>query len=334
MNRTRTAVRLLPFSVLLMTTVGPALSGAAQGNIFGAAEKGDLATVRALVAQDPSLVKARDAYGGTALHHAAGNGHLEVVKFLLASGADPTAQDMAQFTPLAYAIGFDRHDIVALLKPLSGPKEAAEQAHDVDTLKHVGTAAGLAAAGERKAAFKELQEQQNAPPAPGTPSSSLVAAIESGKVDEVQKALAGGADTHQRFEYTFSWLMGHNEKVTPLHVAADRGNAKVIEVLLKKGAELDAEDGDGYTALMVAAHQGRTEALEVLLKAGAKVNLQAWAGGFTALNLAAVNNHPACVKALLAAGADKTLKDNLGNTPLDRAEFWEHHEVVRLLGGK
>ncbi len=52
---------------------------------FEAVERGDLDTVRAMVAAAPTLVHARDATGATALHHAAFHGHRGVAELLHAA---------------------------------------------------------------------------------------------------------------------------------------------------------------------------------------------------------------------------------------------------------
>ena len=44
-----------------------------------------------------------------------------------------------------------------------------------------------------------------------------------------------------------------NAKWTALHQAAETGQAKIIEILLKAGAEVDAKEEDDWTPLMLAA---------------------------------------------------------------------------------
>ncbi len=56
-----------------------------------AAKKGDVESLRALLAADPALLDARDTDGSTPLHCAAWKGHAPAVALLLAAGADPRA---------------------------------------------------------------------------------------------------------------------------------------------------------------------------------------------------------------------------------------------------
>jgi ankyrin repeat protein len=75
------------------------------GDVFTAAEAGDLSRIRELVADTPSLVTARDGEGATALHHAALGGSREVAGFLVEHGADVNARDdRFGATPTGWAI--------------------------------------------------------------------------------------------------------------------------------------------------------------------------------------------------------------------------------------
>ena len=72
---------------------------------FSEVERGDVETVRAMVAAAPRLARARDAKGATALHVAAFHGHRAIVELLLAAGADINARDGSfGATPAGWAI--------------------------------------------------------------------------------------------------------------------------------------------------------------------------------------------------------------------------------------
>ena len=79
------------------------------GHFFEAVESGNVERVRALVATDPGLVRARDAEGATALHHAAFHGHRSLVTLLCDAGAELNARD-GRFgaTPSGWAIHYLR----------------------------------------------------------------------------------------------------------------------------------------------------------------------------------------------------------------------------------
>ncbi|GIL85127.1 hypothetical protein Vretimale_9982 [Volvox reticuliferus] len=85
---------------------------------------------------------------------------------------------------------------------------------------------------------------------------------------------------------------------TPLHLAAERGNAGVVAQLLAAGSVVDARDTAGSTALFLASEAGHTAAVERLLAAGADPSLSN-AAGETPLYIAALRGHLGCVKELL-----------------------------------
>jgi ankyrin repeat protein len=83
----------------------------------------------------------------------------------------------------------------------------------------------------------------------------------------------------------------------------EESNLPAVELLVARGAPLDARDTQGTTALALAAQMGFDEAVE----------------------------------ALLAAGADPNVPDLSGMTPLDVAEEHGAHDIAALLlrhGGK
>ena len=61
----------------------------------------------------------------------------------------------------------------------------------------------------------------------------------------------------------------NEEALTPLHHAAGRGSAKLVEVLLGKGASVDSADASGATPLHHAARAGLAGTVLALVKAGA-----------------------------------------------------------------
>ncbi len=60
--------------------------------------------------------------------------------------------------------------------------------------------------------------------------------------------------------------------ITPLALACTNGNAAMIESFLKAGADPNSASEHGQTALMTAALTGKVDAVKVLLRHGAEVN--------------------------------------------------------------
>jgi uncharacterized protein len=94
---------------------------------------------------------------------------------------------------------------------------------------------------------------------------------------------------------------------TPLFLAAQRGYAEVIDVLLKASSDPKATSSTGSQPLMLAAASGDVRAVTLLLDAGAEINARDTAKGQTALMYAAGYNRVPVVKLLTARGADVAL---------------------------
>jgi ankyrin repeat protein len=91
---------------------------------------------------------------------------------------------------------------------------------------------------------------------------------------------------------------------SPLINSVIDGLTEVVQVLLAKGAKIDARDGDGFTPLMWAAtiDWGDSAILEALIVKGADVNART-ASGVTALARAEQNGNARFAELLRKAGA-------------------------------
>ena len=107
---------------------------------------------------------------------------------------------------------------------------------------------------------------------------------------------------------------------TPLHFAATEGQKEITQILVTKGADVNATNKNGITPLMCAMMgQGDCkEVAEILIAHGANINAQD-SMGQTPLHVAILNGQPNMVILLLEKGADVNIKMNNGETPLDFA---------------
>ena len=123
----------------------------------------------------------------------------------------------------------------------------------------------------------------------------------------------------------------NNDGNTPLHSAAFWGKAEVIPVLIKAGANVHAKDNDGWTPLHTAAfHENARSDFLSLSKRGADVNAKNNHGD-TPLHAMARTGRTEVISILLQARADVNAKNVLGDTPLDCAKTANHWNAAKLL---
>lgn len=89
----------------------------------------------------------------------------------------------------------------------------------------------------------------------------LMLAALKGRLDAVRQLLDRGAALERE-----GWA--------PLHYAASGPDVAVVELLLSRGAKVDARSPNGTTPLMMAARNGSEASVAVLLKQGADATLR------------------------------------------------------------
>jgi ankyrin repeat protein len=129
--------------------------------------------------------------------------------------------------------------------------------------------------------------------------SALLAAIEVGNPSLVKLLVEAGAEVNP--------VPLPGVRHTPLQLAADKGNMEILQILLKLGADVNAPPAEwsGGTALQFAAIRGLVAMAYLLLNEGAEVNaFPAKFEGRTALEGAAEHGRIDMLQLLLNAGAE------------------------------
>ncbi len=108
---------------------------------------------------------------------------------------------------------------------------------------------------------------------------------------------------------------GDSAPTAPLHAAADRGHATIVELLVRRGADVELPGYRGRTALLLAAKRGSTTVVRRLIEAGANVDGADDAGN-RPLSEAIAESHRGVVALLIESGADLDAFNADGETPL------------------
>ena len=103
-----------------------------------------------------------------------------------------------------------------------------------------------------------------------------------------------------------------------------------INILLSGGLDVDTTDRQGNTPLMVAAEVGNPRILTILLAHHPAINKQNQ-NGVTALMIAAKTGQYPAVSKLVAHGADISIRDNDGSTAISLASKYGHNRIVSFL---
>ncbi|XP_047499031.1 ankyrin-1-like [Penaeus chinensis] len=263
---------------------------------------------------DPKIHRPDDFGGDTALHMVTNTDEGEVLRALLEAGADPNARasGMNNMTPLHFAAEFGRENLAELL--------ANHPSCEVD----LRDARGLTPARLAKESCPSLSLYLDlCCGAKSRMDKLLIVAVRRNDAAEVQAALDKGADLS---------LQGPEDGGTLLHLASQGSSGQVLQMLLSRGASVDARTSQGFTPLMIAAQRGATDALVHLLERHANPKL-ATNDGTTALHLAVQSQDSSAVSALLDAGVDVNATKVDGSTPLHIAAALGALGLARLLLG-
>jgi ankyrin repeat protein len=206
---------------------------------FDACAKGDIAVLRDLFAQDPSLVNltnpAAQHSGWTGLHTAAQRGKLDVVRLLLQHGADPNAREAGDNTyPLHWAAAARHVETARALLDAGTDVHGFGDLHELDA---IGWAtffhAPDGAPGDHPEVASLLLERGA--------RHHIFSAISVGDLDLIQHVVEQNADALSRRMSRFE----HGR--TPLHLAIIRKRYDILDLLIELGADLEAEDANGHS---------------------------------------------------------------------------------------
>ena len=118
---------------------------------------------------------------------------------------------------------------------------------------------------------------------------------------------------------------------TPLYEAVSHQRRQLALALIESGARVDLMESERhFTPLHAAAEIGDAEVARALIRARANVNIQSKFGN-TPLHVAIQSNHIDLCRELLAAGARTDIANHHGRDALQTGLEWKSTDIVRLL---
>ncbi|MCE5326550.1 MAG: ankyrin repeat domain-containing protein [Planctomycetaceae bacterium] len=310
---------------------------------------GDSAKVKKLLAAGAKVDKLDDRYGCTALHLAAREGQLEIMKILRKAGARIYGENR-QGEPLTFAaVASGKTEVIRYLLQEGASKNSLDA--DGETLLHYAVSFRL------KVDMLLYLIQQgldlNARDNRGRTPLHL-AALEDSASAHTEALVKAGADIKA----------ADSEGRTPLHLAAEYDRRDVVATLVKAGADCNAPDASGRRPL----HESKSAAvIAILLKGGAKPDVSDNDGQTPLSNGAFGEDRVEMARLLINAGADvnhrgdhhrtaifdvisrddvemfallvehgaiMTLKDDAGETPRDWIKEYDVKRIGKYLADK
>jgi ankyrin repeat protein len=262
---------------LLAATRDAVYGGQGRTRLMYAARVGAVQRVQVLLRPREVDVDAEDTKGRTALHHASAAGQTESVRLLLKAGADKDKEDTRRpslWRPLHYASAMGQAGVVRLLL--------------------------------ERGVQPDLRWNRDNPK-----SQPLHVACAHGHVEVARLLLAAGADEAKDDEYGY----------TPFVRAVSGDQQSVVRFFLDRGQDVDGRTADGglhLSTLNTAGAYDRFSMAELLLERGADVNARDGRGS-TPLHGAAESGSVALTRLYLDRGADPEAVDSGGHTPLQSA---------------
>ena len=221
-----------------------------------AAQRGDVAKVRQLLASDTTLANAKGAHNKTPLHWAAEKNYPELAELLVTAGADIDAEVSWGMTPLQWAANMGSREVAQILL-----------AHGAAPQLNMWAAAGLGM-------LDVVQSFWDSP-------NTLKPCAGQTRTRDLGDGKWGKAPPPESYAELVS---------EALYIAARNGHVEVAKFLLEKGADINCRGFFGAPGLHWAAIHGHKAMVEFLIGHSADLTLRDQQFNSTALGWALEGN--------------------------------------------
>jgi ankyrin repeat protein len=293
-------------SIVIM--VACAHAGLSAAELHRAAESGDVAKIKHLIAEGKSIVE-RDSVKRTPLEVARLANKGEAAQFLASlsvktypSGSRYVGQ-LRNRSEHGWGVYFASTGSRYIGHFVDGKFHGLGMWRYADGSKYIGEFRGGMFHEENKAARLPLD-----------------VAVQRGSLSAVSLLLELGEDVNAV----------NKSGQTPLHFAAFEGKKEIALLLIENGAIIDIDDADSQRPLHYASYMGHRELVLLLLERGADIHCKN-KYGLTPLHYAVYHDSHDAAQALLDHGASVYKRDNYGMTPIKHAIKLGRARVLKLL---
>ena len=270
-----------------------------------------------------ALVNTQNAHGNSPLHTAVSKGFFDTTKLLVQKGSKVNLQNKEGRTPLFLGVMNKHEQLIKLLIENEADVSIGYKEDSTDRFYLVrGKEEGTGRASWHYVLVKKhllglFLKRTNGGSLDGADFGAVLRSgwgkdPPEGTIDQILE------------ECDFKEIPG----VTVLHIASKENNEpEIIDLLVKSGANVNAQDAEGFTPLHMAAIHGNLKIVKKLVDLEADVNI-ATTDGKNAAELAHLNELE--IEEYLE-GSNVNLQNKEGRTPLFLGVKNKHEQLIKLL---
>ncbi|XP_067653150.1 putative ankyrin repeat protein RF_0381 [Haliotis asinina] len=285
-------------------------------DLYDASRRGDLGRAKRILDEGDVDIDYRGKSGMTPVMPAAGNGHRDVVKFLVGVGADVSLVDSEGNNVLHWAcIGGDLETVKLIV---------SMNAVDINSRGWYSKTPVMVAAqlGHRNVVKFLVGTGADVSLGDSDGDNVLHLACIGGDLETVKLIVSMNVlDINSREQYN----------MTPVMMAAGKGFSDMVKFLVGRGADVSLGDSDGDNVLHYACFGGDLEIVELIVSMNVLDINSRGRYSRTPVMRAAEKGNRDVVEFLVGRGADLALVSSYGNNILHLASREGHLETVKLI---
>ncbi|MFH1197137.1 MAG: ankyrin repeat domain-containing protein [bacterium] len=303
---------LIIFAIIILLN-----TAALSQDIFNAVKNNDLSKLKDIVENDLTKINSEDENERTPLHWAARGVYYEIMRYLVAKGADVNARDNNNITALISVVSRNNLEAATLLLDNGAKIQEEDNLRKAPIFYAIGSESQkmMELLIKRGAYLEPVNNYKRTP--------LLMTCRETGALQIVKLLVESGANINAKD------IFGD----TPLTLTAWRGFEDIVNYLLDNNAEFTTEGNEGIKLLSFAVDKRLWKLYNQMIDKGGDAFLKILYE-LPVLYLAASGGSIEIVNDLISRKIPVNGIDEYGWTPLHYASYFGRAEVVKLLIAK